>query len=306
MFRYTDLAVMRESYFRQIELRSALYACRKKLIKPQNLITDEQLKAMFAAAFMKKQTDLDEAAMKLYVKSGKNIRLMKKLKRLDHQLQKMDFDVYAEVTKLGVNVTGNPTTKHTKNHRVIEVGFKNQSTRIKKEADSLSIVSFGVQATTFYSILHVYRFFASYQKAVSAYYKNFELQTKPESYVQFIKNVDAVRSAYPYYDREQKAKALMMNVDQIQDEEHIMAQASPLFIDQRSGLAYGVNNSVHFDDEPERINKERPRIRQQVLPSDMIGANIRRMGSEENLLLLTPNQINLNVNRNQAMTAQKR
>lgn len=38
---------------------------------------------------------------------------MKKLKKIDHLLQKMDFDIYAEVKKLGVNVTGNPTTKHT-------------------------------------------------------------------------------------------------------------------------------------------------------------------------------------------------
>lgn len=101
---------------------------------------------------------------------------------------------------------------------MIEVGFKEQSTRLTKDKDSLSIVSFGVQATTFYSILHVYRFFASYYKAIRAYYKNFQLQTQPDAYVQFIKNVDAVLSAYPYYDREQKAKALMLNVEEIHDE----------------------------------------------------------------------------------------
>lgn len=150
---------------------------------------------------MQKQVDVAEK-MKKKLQTSRNIRTMRKLKRLDEYLKKMDFDVYCEVTKLGVNVTGNPTDKNTSNHRVIEVGFKDQSTRIQKDQDSLSIVSFGIQATTFYNILHVYRFFASYYKAIKAYYRNFQLQTRPETYIQFIKNIDAVRSSYPYYDRE--------------------------------------------------------------------------------------------------------
>ena len=69
---------------------------------------------------------------------------MRRLKRLDKYLKKMDFDVYFEITKLGVNVTGNPTDSHTGNHRIIEVGFKDQSTRLIKNQDSFSIISFGL------------------------------------------------------------------------------------------------------------------------------------------------------------------
>jgi hypothetical protein len=72
---------------------------------------------------MQKQVDVAEK-MKKKLQTSRNIRTMRKLKRLDEYLKKMDFDVYFEVTKLGVNVTGNPTDKNTSNHRVIEVGFK--------------------------------------------------------------------------------------------------------------------------------------------------------------------------------------
>lgn len=34
---------------------------------------------------------------------------MRKLKKLDDQLKKIDFDVYFEITKVGINVTGNPS-----------------------------------------------------------------------------------------------------------------------------------------------------------------------------------------------------
>jgi hypothetical protein len=58
---------------------------------------------------------------------------MRKLKTLDKQLKKMDFDVYFEITRLGVNITGNPNDKHSANNRVLEVGFKDQSTRLTKQ-----------------------------------------------------------------------------------------------------------------------------------------------------------------------------
>lgn len=142
---------------------------------------------------------------------------MRKLKRLDDTLKKLDFDVYFEITKVGVNVTGNPTDKYTGNHRIVEFGFKEQSTRLIKTNESFSVISFGLQMTTFYSILHVYRFFKSYYKAIRAYGKNFVVQTNPDLYVQFIKDVDAVKRGFPYYDREQRAAA-MRTVAEIDNE----------------------------------------------------------------------------------------
>jgi uncharacterized hydantoinase/oxoprolinase family protein len=49
---------------------------------------------------------------------------MRKLKRLDDTLKKMDFDVFFEITQVGINVTGNPSDKFTQNNRIVEFGFK--------------------------------------------------------------------------------------------------------------------------------------------------------------------------------------
>ena len=109
------------------------------------------------------------------LKLGKDLRTMRSLQKMDSLLKKIDFDVYFEILKLGVNITGNPSDKFSSNNRVIEFGFKKQSIRLVKTNDSFMITSFGMQFTTFYSFLHVFRFFASYTKAVQAYIKNFKL-----------------------------------------------------------------------------------------------------------------------------------
>lgn len=177
-YRYNDLKVLNESTIRRIELHSALHVCKRALFKPANLITTEQLRKLLHDYYMRKQGDIpEEMAQRLH--SGKDIRTMRRLKKLDFYLRKMDFDVYIEFTRVGINVTGNPSDQNTGNNRIIELGFKEQSTRLIKTQSSFSVISFGVQVTTFYSILHVYRFFASYTRAVKAYWANFELQTKP-------------------------------------------------------------------------------------------------------------------------------
>ena len=37
---------------------------------------------------------------------------------------------------------------------------------------------------------------------MQAYFKNFNLQTEPQLYVEFIKDVDQVKRIFPLYDRE--------------------------------------------------------------------------------------------------------
>jgi hypothetical protein len=69
---------------------------------------------------------------------------MRKLKKLDEHLKKIDFDIYLEITKVGINVTGNPSDKYTGNHRIVEFGFKEQSTRLIKSNESFSVISFGL------------------------------------------------------------------------------------------------------------------------------------------------------------------
>ena len=97
------------------------------------------------------------------------------MQKMDSLLKKIDFDVYFEILKLGVNITGNPSDKFSSNNRVIEFGFKKQSIRLVKTNDSFMITSCGLQFTTVVSFLHVFRFFASYTTAVQAYIKNFKL-----------------------------------------------------------------------------------------------------------------------------------
>ena len=132
---------------------------------------------------------------------------MRKLKKLDDTLKRMDFDAYFEITQVGINVTGNPNDKFTQNNRIVEFGFKDQTTRLIKTKDSLSMVSFGLQLTTFYSILHVYRFFATYLKSVKAYTTNFFIQTSPDLYVKFIKDVGSVKRMYDGYSRDERMAA---------------------------------------------------------------------------------------------------
>lgn len=124
------------------------------------------------------------------LKLVKDLRTMRSLQKIDSFLKKIDFDIYFEILKLGVNITGNPNDKFSGNNRVIEFGFKKQSIRLLKTNDSFMITSFGMQFTTFFSFLHVYRFFASYTKPVTAYIKNFKLQTHPQLYVLFIKDIE--------------------------------------------------------------------------------------------------------------------
>ena len=69
------------------------------------------------------------------------------------------------------------------------------------------MVSFGLQLTTFYSILNVYRFFATYLKSVKAYTTNFMIQTSPKLYIKFIKDVQTVKRMYEYYGDDERMAA---------------------------------------------------------------------------------------------------
>lgn len=41
-------------------------------------------------------------------------------------------------------MTGNPSDKYTGNHRIVEFGFKDQSTRLIKTNEMFSVISFGL------------------------------------------------------------------------------------------------------------------------------------------------------------------
>ena len=51
--------------------------------------------------------------------------MIKKLKTLDMALKDVDFDVYIEVSKVGMNVTGNQNFYEISNQRLLEVGLLN-------------------------------------------------------------------------------------------------------------------------------------------------------------------------------------
>jgi len=55
--------------------------------------------------------------------SRQNIHMMKKLRKIDTLLKTMDFDVFHEVTKVAVNITGNPSDARQGNSRLFEFGL---------------------------------------------------------------------------------------------------------------------------------------------------------------------------------------
>jgi len=101
--------------------------------------------------------------------------MIKKLKGIDLKLKDIDFEIYVEVQKVGVNVTGNQNFYEISNQRIMEIGLVNQIIRIKKEGRSLLLNMGGITVNTFFAFAEIYRFIKTYMQSIRDYMTNFTI-----------------------------------------------------------------------------------------------------------------------------------
>ena len=122
MFRFKDLSPNKKDSARLIELMAPLHALAEMTMPRTLAASDKAIKDQIDKLRQLRANSKSEEEKKK-LGTYRDRVMIKKLKSLDMKLKDIDFDIYIEVAKVGMNVTGNANFYELSNQRLLEVGL---------------------------------------------------------------------------------------------------------------------------------------------------------------------------------------
>lgn len=122
LFRFKDLHPYRAGLRRKLELLAPLYFLRENVFRQAKMANAVGVQLLIRAGKEERAKRVTEAQRKK-IETNSDKKMIKTLKGADAALRDLDFDIFFEVQKIGINVTGNQNFYELANQRLVEVGL---------------------------------------------------------------------------------------------------------------------------------------------------------------------------------------